>query len=134
MMCSSLGETNDDRSERVRVLRDPSLSQKEKIVLRKFRRLGLTLGFIIQMLSLWAVAWLGFSSKEPSQSETTTGAIFYVLVSLGCWLSLALLPVVWMTPFILGMTELGKFSLVRLDSLIKSTLSHNVFNRNLQGR
>jgi hypothetical protein len=107
-----LEETNDDRSLQV-VLRDnTSLSQKEKLVLRKFRRLGLTLGFIIQVLSLWAVAWLGFYSNGPSQPETTAGAIFYVIVSLGCWLSLALLPVVWMTPFILGTTELGKLLVI----------------------
>jgi hypothetical protein len=33
-----------------------------------------------------------------------------MILAVVCWLSLALLPVVWMTPFILSMSSIGKLS------------------------
>lgn len=80
-------------------------------VMSYFRLAGFSLGLLVQFVSLGAVTWIGMRWGETGANEVNASrsdAFLYVVLWVASHLALAVWPLVWMTPFVLSMTETGK--------------------------
>jgi hypothetical protein len=79
-----------------------------KKVMDNFRYAGFFLGFVIQLVSLGAVTWIGLQSGDRTAlHETVSEKVVHTLLWVLSLASLATWPVVWMTPFLLSLTDTG---------------------------
>ena len=84
--------------------------EEMRIVLKRFRLLGFTLGMSAQMLGMGALIWFEYCAEEYSAPENSLAAIALFALTVVCCLATILWPLVWMTPFVLSMTSIGKWS------------------------
>jgi hypothetical protein len=82
-------------------------------VMSYFRLAGFSVGLLVQCVSLGAVTWIGMRWGEKGADEVNisrSDAFLYVVLWVASHLALAVWPLVWMTPFVLSMTETGTSS------------------------
>jgi hypothetical protein len=79
-----------------------------KKVLGNFRFAGFFLGFVIQLVSLGAVTWIGLHQEERTAvHETASEEAVHILLWVLSRSALVIWPVVWLSPFLLSLTETG---------------------------
>ena len=96
-------------------------------VMGNFRYAGFFLGFVIQLVSLGAVTWIGLQWDEgPALHQTVSEKVVYTLLWVLSHTVLVIWPVVWMGPFLLSLTDRGTSNvrcLSRLSPRFPSNLS-----------